>query len=312
MAASPAVSIILPTFNRLDLLRVAVESVLAQTFADWELLVADDGSGAETRAYLLALTDPRVRVLWLPHTGNPAAVRNAAIRGARGRYLAFLDSDDSWLPAKLERQLAALGARGDCRWSYTPTERLDALGRPVPDATPFVPHNGTIALALLRIDAYLATPTVVAERALVVEAGGFDEAQRFGEDYDLWLRLALRSPVVVVNERLARVRLHRDNYSHDRPGFYRGWLRFYAKAAATLDDPEARAICTRKRAELSIGLANLEADRRAPREVLRALSDAWLDGRGDRRWWGGATKAALRSVVPARLLALGRKLQRRA
>jgi glycosyltransferase involved in cell wall biosynthesis len=289
-----------------------VDSVLAQTLAGWELLIADDGSGAETRAYLLGLTDPRVRVLWLHHSGNPAVVRNAAIRLARGHHLAFLDSDDSWLPAKLERQLGALGARKECRWSYTPTERLDVDGRPVPDEVPFVPHDGNIALALLRIDSYLATPTVVAERALVLEAGAFDEALRFGEDHDLWLRLALRSPVAVVNERLARVRLHRENHSHDRSGFYRGWLRFYAKAAAAVSDPEARAICVRKRIALSIGLANLEADRRAPREVLRALAGSWPEGRGDRRWWLGATKAALRTVVPAPVLALGRKPQRKA
>src|SRR5258708_34074473 len=108
---TPAISIILPTFNRLKYLRLAVDSVFAQTFADWELLIADDGSDEETRAYLRGLENlPRVKVIWLSHSGNPSAVRNAALREARGDYIAFLDSDDMWMPAKLEPQIYVLTA----------------------------------------------------------------------------------------------------------------------------------------------------------------------------------------------------------
>ena len=94
-AATPLVSVIVPTFNRLLYLRPAVASVFAQTLVDWELIIADDGSDEHTRAYLSALqSEPRVSIIWLPHCGNPAAVRNRALRQARGEYLAFLDSDD--------------------------------------------------------------------------------------------------------------------------------------------------------------------------------------------------------------------------
>src|SRR5262245_25447599 len=127
----PAVSVILPTFNRPKYLRAAIESVFNQTFADWELIVADDGSGEETRSYLLGLAQTRVRTLWLPHTGNPSRVRNAAIKVAGGRYLAFLDSDDVWAPAKLTRQMAALEAHPDRLWSYTGCDRIDEDGRPL-------------------------------------------------------------------------------------------------------------------------------------------------------------------------------------
>jgi len=113
----PGVSIILPTFNRTRFLTAAVESVMAQTYADWEMIIADDGSGEQTRDYLRALRDPRIRVLWLEHCGNPARVRNAGIEAAGGRYLAFLDSDDLWAPTKLQRQLAAMGLRPSSRWS---------------------------------------------------------------------------------------------------------------------------------------------------------------------------------------------------
>src|SRR5882672_10472844 len=106
-----AVSIILPTFNRLEFLRPAIDSVFAQTFMDWDLIIADDGSAEPTRAYLRTLvSQPRVKVIWLAHTGNLSAVRNAALRAAQGEYIAFLDSDDLWMPVKLKHQMAALRA----------------------------------------------------------------------------------------------------------------------------------------------------------------------------------------------------------
>src|SRR5262245_55647877 len=101
-APSPVVSIVLPAFNRLVYLRAAVASVFKQSFTDWELIIGDDGSDEDTRAYLGTLDQPpRVKVLWLAHTGNPAVVRNAALLEAKGEFVAFIDSDDEWLPDKL-------------------------------------------------------------------------------------------------------------------------------------------------------------------------------------------------------------------
>src|SRR2546421_610268 len=108
MAVPGRVSVILPTYDRLPLLREAVESVRAQTWADWELVVIDDGSTDGTAEYLteLASVDPRVRVLRRPHRGNPARLRNEAVAASTGEYVAFQDSDDVWEPEKLARQLA--------------------------------------------------------------------------------------------------------------------------------------------------------------------------------------------------------------
>src|SRR5689334_6622702 len=95
----PAVSIVMPTYNRLEFLPATVESVLRQTMPDWELIVADDGSSAETLDYLESLTqDARVRLLRLRRSGNAGGARNAAIASARASMLAFLDSDDLWAP----------------------------------------------------------------------------------------------------------------------------------------------------------------------------------------------------------------------
>jgi glycosyltransferase involved in cell wall biosynthesis len=270
-SAAPVVSVILPSFNRPALLRRAIASVFAQTLTDWELVVADDGSASETRTYLVGLDDTRVRILWLSHTGNPATARNAALAKARGTYVAFLDSDDAWLPAKLERQLAALSAKPTCGWSYTATERVDADGHPIPNGGTFIAYEGDVLEACLRNSAYIATPTVLALRTLVNEVGGFDEQQAFAEDYDLWLRLAARSPAVPVNQPLTRVCLHAENYSHDRVGFYRGWIRLYDKLLPTISDPPTIALCQRRRAEAVLHLANQQADRRQALDLTRTM-----------------------------------------
>jgi glycosyltransferase involved in cell wall biosynthesis len=132
MMAGPLVTIVLPTFDRFEFLPAAVQSVFSQTMRDWELVVADDGSGREVRDYLNTLNDgARVRTLFLPHSGNPGRTRNAAIAVARAPYIAFLDSDDVWEPRKLERQLATMRAEEECDWSYTGVTFIDDEGNPL-------------------------------------------------------------------------------------------------------------------------------------------------------------------------------------
>lgn len=295
----PLVSVILPAYDRLPHLRAAIDSVQAQTLADWEMIIADDGSGESARAFLEGLSDPRIQVLLLPHSGNPSAVRNAAIRAARGQFLAFLDSDDTWVPAKLERQLSAMSARPGRRWSYSQVRRIDAGGR---DAStegvkPWRALEGDIVEPLLRLDALIATPAVMAERELVLAAGVFDEQQRFCEDYDLWLRLALRSEVTAISEPLAHVRIHPDNYSQDRTGAYLGWVQLYRKYALTLEDASRRRICRQRHAESALALAMLFRKRGDRRLALDAFLDSAAQGWTQPGWWPRAARALARSLL---------------
>jgi glycosyltransferase involved in cell wall biosynthesis len=300
---TPKVSVILPTFNRLPYLRESIASVLAQTQKEWELIIADDGSADETRAFLRSIRDDRIKILWLEHQGNPAAVRNCALVEARGIYLAFLDSDDLWTPQKLEIQLNLMHSRRDRRWSYTKDSPIDAHGNLLSEAgiQTWLPYEGAIVEPLLKIDAIISTPTVVAERSLVNEVGGFDEEQHFGEDYDLWLRLAMRSEVSVSCESLTYTRSHPHNYSQDRIAAYQGWVRLYEKMAELVPESRLRSLCRRRRGENALALARLYQDagnRLATAQTLLAGSTySWPYG----QWWGGALKIVAKSLLPARL-----------
>src|SRR3990170_289823 len=121
----PLVSVVLPTYNRSALLREAADSVRRQTYQHWELIVIDDGSSDDTLTTLGRFDDPRLRLIRLEHTGNPARVRNAGLAVSLGEYVAFLDDDDLWPPDKLKMQLAGL-VRTGCRWGYTAFRRIDA------------------------------------------------------------------------------------------------------------------------------------------------------------------------------------------
>lgn len=302
MLASPAVSVILPTYNRLEYLRPAVDSVLAQTFADWELIVADDGSDAHTLDYLRTVAShPQVRLLTLAHTGNPSMVRNTAVREARGEYLAFLDSDDLWLPRKLEVQLGAHRACPARRWSYTALTRVGASGevlsaekgwrRPTPE--------GSILDSLLTLEAAVATPGVVVQRTLLAEVGGFDEEQPFFEEYDLWLRLNLCSEVSAIAEPLVLVRTHEQHYSADRVGVYNARFRMLDKFAARVPDRRLAGIVAREKAKTAgaLALVHAAAGRRgsALRMLWRSRRFAWRSRSG----WRKAGATAARIIIPA-------------
>jgi glycosyltransferase involved in cell wall biosynthesis len=110
--SQPYVSVIIPTYNRAATIERAIRSVLGQTYVDFELLVVDDGSTDNTGTVIEAIGDPRVRLMRLPVNSGPAVARNAGIGAARGTLIAFLDSDDVWLPLKLERQIAAMNRAG--------------------------------------------------------------------------------------------------------------------------------------------------------------------------------------------------------
>lgn len=311
---APTVSVILPTFNRLKYLRSAVDSVFTQTLADWELIIADDGSEEETRAYLKGLESlPRVKLIWLAHVGNPSAVRNAALREASGEYIAFLDSDDTWMPTKLERQVNALRNRSHRRWIYTGYVRIDDIGETkiYPGAKPWIPYRGEIVEQLLRLEAAVATAAVLVERRLLAQVGGFDEELLMFEHYDLWLRLALCSEVELIDEPLTCLRSHEQHYSKNGIPTLVGRLRLLSKMRGRVTDPRRRQIVEQLCAQSVLNLASLrsDTDRLDALKTLIGSCPCWLRNMD---WWKGTPRVLLKIAAPRRLLALYRRRRIRA
>jgi glycosyltransferase involved in cell wall biosynthesis len=295
----PTVSIVLPTYNRLALLREAVDSVRAQTFDDWELIVADDGSDDGTAEYLdaLASEDARIVVLRLPHTANLPRIRNAAIERARGEWVAFLDSDDAWRAHKLRAHLDAHRANPRAGWSYSGRSIMDDAGQTLPDARfePWRPHSGHVARLLLTHEAMVAFPSVVVRRALLREVGGMDEGLVFSTDYDLELRLAARAECICIPEPLVRVRVHAGSTTRRRVEVNESFIRVYEKFAAADGSPEVRRICRRQQAYYARWVARYRIAERKPGAALRAvLYGLRMDPVASIRWMGSVVVGRLR------------------
>jgi GT2 family glycosyltransferase len=281
----PLVSVVIPTFNRTAYLSRAIDSVCEQSFHDWELIIADDGSSSETADYLRSLSESRIRILWLQHSGNPARVRNVAIQSAQSRYLAFLDSDDLWRPEKLAKQIKALEGNPNARWSYTLENRIDAGERPwqPADAGERKARSGWIFPELLRLEIAISMPAIVVERELARAIGGFDERQRFGEWHDFGLRLAAGAEAILVPEVLCSIRAHDEHFSADRVAALTDWMQLYEKFGRLAPSQDLRDHCARMRARTALELARHEWRSanfgRAIVATVRALPILWHPAR---------------------------------
>jgi glycosyltransferase involved in cell wall biosynthesis len=310
---APAVSIIVPTFNRLEFLPAAIASAFAQSFTDWELIIADDGSESHTSSYLASLEDPpRVRVLRLAHSGKPGVVRNAALRAARGEFVAFLDSDDLWLPQKLATQMARLKERPECRWSYTRFSQVDAAGHPRAGANlrSFPAPGGWILEKILREETVIALPSVVVARGLLQRVGGFDEELVMCEDDALWLRLAAESEIDGVDATLTLIRRHGQHSGSDIVA-WQDRRRVFTKALRAEVGTQHKRLLHRLRAEMSTGLAKSHATSGARLRVLATLCASAPYSWRYRAWWLGAMTAAARAFAPAAAQSLVRRYRQR-
>jgi glycosyltransferase involved in cell wall biosynthesis len=197
------------------LLVEAVESVLAQTYRDFELIVADDGSGDETAARVAAFGDA-VRYLALPHSGRPEEVRNQAIAAARGRFLAFLDDDDLWHAEKLARQVARLQQDRQIGYVYCDCRFLHQDGTLSPPVLPPQHKDEAATFENLLQGCFVHPSTVLMRRTLFEKVGPFSDQFFSQGDYDLWLQAAWVAPVACVPEPLVYLRHYEDGLALQR------------------------------------------------------------------------------------------------
>jgi glycosyltransferase involved in cell wall biosynthesis len=200
----PTVSAVIATYNYGHYLPDALESALAQTLRNLEILVIDDGSTDNTpevvRPYL---ADPRLRYERLDHAGLSRA-RNTGIRLSRAPMIAFLDADDIWLPHKLERQVPLFQENPEVGVVYSRRLLIDPSRKELPYRQPSL-YRGRV-LAELFLNNFACASSAVVRRTVLDEVGGFDEQLPQAEDYDLWLRVALRFAFDYVDEPLVKYR----------------------------------------------------------------------------------------------------------
>ena len=202
----PHISIIMPCLNSERHIRTAIDSVLAQTFGDFELIVVDNGSTDRTPEILGAVNDSRLRVLTLPERSVSLA-RNLGLRKARGAFIAFLDSNDTWSAEFLEKMHTALASDSRAVLAYCGWQNL---GLPGPRGEPFVPpdyENPDKAAALLE-GCRWPIHACLTRHAAIIEAGGFNTRLSIAEDYLLWMEVSVIGSIIRVPEVLAQYHHH--------------------------------------------------------------------------------------------------------
>ena len=197
---TPFVSVVIPTYNRKESVLQAIKSVQEQTFLDIEILIGDDGSTDGTKDEIFSLHDPRIIYNWAVNSGGPSAPRNWGMQSAKGKYIAFLDSDDTWLPQKLEKQIAFMEKQPELGLSHT--YMLDAETENLLKRNDY--KNGYVSEELFMSTNFIATSTVILKRHVIKKAGYMDIKLPVCQDFDFWLRIARHYPIYLLREPLTK------------------------------------------------------------------------------------------------------------
>ena len=225
LSATPArlVSVVIATYNMGRYLPDAVESVLAQSYPEVEVLIVDDGSTDDTPNIVRQWQQhPRVRLHRQVNSGQ-AHAKNTGIRLGRGAFVAFLDADDLWFPDKLSSQMPLFEGRPEVGVVYSGHEKMDDLGRPLPQEQTRL-HRGRVSGPLL-VENFVSFPTAVVRRACLEHYGAFDESLGMGIDYELWLRLSAHCEFDFIAKATARYRVWAGQMSGNYRERYKSGIR---------------------------------------------------------------------------------------
>lgn len=226
MDTLPKISIIMPTYNRAHLIGETVDSIRSQTFTDWELLIMDDGSDDDTEAIIAKYTDERIHFFKCGRSGHVSKLKNRAIERCRGELVAFIDSDDLWAPAKLEKQFAAMQQYPDA--GFCLTGGYNFINKDKPEEYLYKQKDGlrmgNFLIAMLRSEVAGHIPALMFRKNCVRISGYFDEKKLFS-DPDFILSLACHHQGVLLYEPLYYRRLHAqsDSDEHWEKG-YSDWV----------------------------------------------------------------------------------------
>ncbi|NJE76716.1 glycosyltransferase [Thermococcus sp. ES12] len=237
----PTVSVVIPTYNRSNLLKRAIESVLSQEFEDFELIVVDDASSDNTPEVVESIEDGRIRYVRLKRNSGGPVTRNTGIKKARGKFIALLDDDDEWLPNRLEtqvRKLEDLGREfGVVYGGFYYVSQRDGriLGKRLPK------YRGDVYERLLR-ENFIGSPTLLIRRECFKRTGLFDPKLTSSQDWDMWLRIAKHYKFEYVSEIVAKYYVHGRQISFNMGKYIPGRERFIRKHHDIWRNPEVLSI----------------------------------------------------------------------
>ncbi len=205
----PKVSVIIPAYNAMTYLSETLQSVIRQTFSDFEVLIVNDGSTDQIEQWVAGLSEPRVKLISQVNQGVSAA-RNTGITHAQGEYIAFLDADDLWEPTKLEKQVYSLEKNPAIGLVYTWTAFIDESAKPT--GVFIISHaEGNVWEQIVVRDMISTGSSPMIRRDCFAKVGGFDPQISGGEDRELWSRIAACYPFAVIKECLTLYRRHPNN-----------------------------------------------------------------------------------------------------
>lgn len=236
MSEKIGVSIVIPTYNRAELILRSVKSIQAQSYKNWELIVVDDGSTDGTEHIIEGLKDSRIRYVRNEENVGAAASRNYGVLLAKYDYVAFQDSDDAWRDDKLEKQMSYLCHNKEYDMVYCSFLNHKTDGREV-----VVPNQQTGAregamYTTLLINNVIGTPTILIKKDIFLECGGFDTELRALEDWDFALRVSKKSRIGFVPEVLVDVYETQGSISYDGAGYYKARCKMLASNVEYLQE----------------------------------------------------------------------------
>lgn len=254
---APAVTIVIPAYNAARYIGQTLDSVKAQTFSDYEVIVVNDGSNDQAELEQILQHHPLPIIYLAQENKGVSAARNAAIKIAKGKFYAQLDADDQWTPDYLEVQLGILSDNPDVALVYP---NATIIGDGLDGGLEFMkitPSEGEVNFESLVRQKCTVMTCVTARMSAIREAGMFDESIRSCEDFDLWLRIVKNGGRIIYHRRiLVLYRRHEGSLSSDRVWMVRNLLAVFEKSAGTFDlTPAERKILTE---EISSNRATLE------------------------------------------------------
>ncbi len=211
----PLVSVILPTYNCAHFLLHSIQSILSQTYHSYEIIVVDDGSTDNTKEVLTPFMQ-RIKYIYYHQSKGAHVARNLGIRSSQGKYIAFIDADDLWLPEKLQTDVEYLEMHSDISMVYSRHINIDNNGNKLDEGSRTRLPSGNIFIQLFSEQNFITTSSVVVRKEVFGTTGIFDEQLLNCQDWDMWLRIAYHFKVAGINKPLVKYRHNPHSLSKNR------------------------------------------------------------------------------------------------